>query len=466
MTPRTSPARQPARPSRKFRKRARGRRGGRTGRHLRRAVGRRLRCCVRAAGCVIPILHGCRAHASTNSGVAAPTAGDALDVRFGVRRYRASRRRARLLASRRALVAVARRGTTGRWVFVRSARTPTASPDAPSGALGASTPGPRLSSVVARTHRRVIVARAAASVLVTAAVDGADEDPSPSPGSQPSTSPSASSAASDTDAFRSNLLRVLGITDGVLGVAQDRVEMVMKQALPVMGGMASQNVRSTSPTPSWSVGSARVRRRRRHLIHAQFSVSGGPSGHLQRCAGHVRETHRRGTTAGGGRAAERGARHLPRARRPHGGVCRYHAPAMVPRLTSDPAVIAAAVPYLRVRLLAVPAVGINFAFRGFWNATQQPQIYMNTLLVMHFVNITVRIAHLRMPRRGHPGDGRRRRRHRYHRLRVGRDGAVRSNGVRARARHGLRRRARLRRLADAPLASRADLDHQRSSPRA
>ena len=32
------------------------------------------------------------------------------------------------------------------------------------------------------------------------------------------------------------------MTDGVLGVAQDRVEMVMKQALPVMGGMASQNV--------------------------------------------------------------------------------------------------------------------------------------------------------------------------------------------------------------------------------
>ena len=65
------------------------------------------------------------------------------------------------------------------------------------------------------------------------------------------------------------------------------------------------------------------------------------------------------------------------------------APDIVPRLTSDPAVIAAAVPYLRARLCAVPAVGINFAFRGFWNATQQPQIYMNTLLVMHAVNISL-----------------------------------------------------------------------------
>jgi MATE family multidrug resistance protein len=65
------------------------------------------------------------------------------------------------------------------------------------------------------------------------------------------------------------------------------------------------------------------------------------------------------------------------------------APSIVPRLTSDAAVIAFAVPYLKARLIAVPAVGVNFAFRGFWNAVQQPQIYMNTLLVMHFVNVTL-----------------------------------------------------------------------------
>ena len=41
---------------------------------------------------------------------------------------------------------------------------------------------------------------------------------------------------------KSRFLRSIGITNGVLGVSQDRVEMVAKQALPVMGGMASQNV--------------------------------------------------------------------------------------------------------------------------------------------------------------------------------------------------------------------------------
>jgi Na+-driven multidrug efflux pump len=59
------------------------------------------------------------------------------------------------------------------------------------------------------------------------------------------------------------------------------------------------------------------------------------------------------------------------------------------RCQSYPAVIVAAIPYLQARLCAVPAVGINFAFRGFWNAVQQPQIYMNTLLVMHAVNISL-----------------------------------------------------------------------------
>jgi MATE family multidrug resistance protein len=105
------------------------------------------------------------------------------------------------------------------------------------------------------------------------------------------------------------------------------------------------------------------------------------------------------------------------------------APSVVPTLTSDPAVVAAAVPYLRcvrctrvspvhrfqhliawvgpfqltdalfaygttlrARVCAVPAVGINFAFRGFWNAVQQPQIYMNTLLAMHAVNVSISLA--------------------------------------------------------------------------
>ena len=52
----------------------------------------------------------------------------------------------------------------------------------------------------------------------------------------------AAAAAGATPAKGPSTLRRMGVTNGLLGVSQERVEMVMKQALPVMGGMASQNV--------------------------------------------------------------------------------------------------------------------------------------------------------------------------------------------------------------------------------
>jgi multidrug resistance protein, MATE family len=58
-----------------------------------------------------------------------------------------------------------------------------------------------------------------------------------------------------------------------------------------------------------------------------------------------------------------------------------------PVLSPDPAVIAAGVPYLEARILAVVAVGMNFAFRGYWNGINLPRLYLRTLLVMHACNI-------------------------------------------------------------------------------
>ena len=204
-----------------------------------------------------------------------------------------------------------------------------------------------------------------------------------------SASASAASSTSSIDAPpSSSLLRALGVTDGVLGVAQDRVEMVMKQALPVMGGMASQNVLNVADSVMVgrlgtacvaSVGIASTLN-----FQCQAALQGISSGVQAMSARRIGEG-RSEIAAVPLNAALVACFFLgvPTA------LYFYHAaPTMIQRLTSDPAVIAAAVPYLRARLLAVPAVGVNFAFRGFWNATQQPQIYMNTLLVMHFVNVT------------------------------------------------------------------------------
>lgn len=63
------------------------------------------------------------------------------------------------------------------------------------------------------------------------------------------------------------------------------------------------------------------------------------------------------------------------------------APAAFPYLNSDPGVIAEGVPYLQIRLASMIAVGMNFSFRGYWSAIHMTGLYLRTLLVMHAINI-------------------------------------------------------------------------------
>ena len=56
-------------------------------------------------------------------------------------------------------------------------------------------------------------------------------------------------------------------------------------------------------------------------------------------------------------------------------------------LTEDPAVAELGAPYLQVRLLSMIAVGMNFSFRGYWSAVHMTGIYLRTLLIMHALNI-------------------------------------------------------------------------------
>lgn len=63
------------------------------------------------------------------------------------------------------------------------------------------------------------------------------------------------------------------------------------------------------------------------------------------------------------------------------------APEYFPWLTTDGAVVEQGVPYLRARLFAMAAMGMNFAFRGYWNAVDKSILYMRTLISMHVLNI-------------------------------------------------------------------------------
>ena len=63
------------------------------------------------------------------------------------------------------------------------------------------------------------------------------------------------------------------------------------------------------------------------------------------------------------------------------------APTAFEFLTDDPGVKELGVPYLQVRIVSMIAVGMNFSFRGYWSAIHMTGVYLRTLLIMHAINI-------------------------------------------------------------------------------
>ena len=85
------------------------------------------------------------------------------------------------------------------------------------------------------------------------------------------------------------------------------------------------------------------------------------------------------------------------------------APDLFPYLAPDPEVSEVGIPYLQARLLAMAAVGMNFAFRGYWNGVNQSKVYLRTLIVMHVINIVLNYGfiygNLGLPELGAVGAG-------------------------------------------------------------
>lgn len=82
----------------------------------------------------------------------------------------------------------------------------------------------------------------------------------------------------------------------------------------------------------------------------------------------------------------------------------FATPYFFPLLVDDPAVYELGIPYLRIRLLGMVAVAMNFAFRGYWNGVNLSRLYMGTLVVMHVTNVSVSwvliFGHFGMPELG------------------------------------------------------------------
>ena len=65
------------------------------------------------------------------------------------------------------------------------------------------------------------------------------------------------------------------------------------------------------------------------------------------------------------------------------------APAVYPYINDDPEIQALGIPYMQIRALGMVFVAANFAFRGYWNAIDMARLYMTTLISMHVINIVL-----------------------------------------------------------------------------
>jgi MATE family multidrug resistance protein len=170
-------------------------------------------------------------------------------------------------------------------------------------------------------------------------------------------------------------------------MSADRRRRILALALPIIGGMVSQNVLNLVDTamvgslgaPALAaVGVASI------LFFISSALITGISSAVQALASRrVGEGQPEEAAEGlwGGVA-------LSLAAGVPGAALLYAvAPALLELMVDDPAVLADAVPYYRVRLAALVSVGINFAFRGFWNGVDRPGLYLRTLLIMHVSNV-------------------------------------------------------------------------------
>jgi MATE family multidrug resistance protein len=73
-------------------------------------------------------------------------------------------------------------------------------------------------------------------------------------------------------------------------------------------------------------------------------------------------------------------------------LCYSFTPSFFSLISSDPEVTRIGVPFLRIRYLAVPVVGMLMAFKGFWAGVEKTKTYMLIILVMDCANIAVNYA--------------------------------------------------------------------------
>jgi len=192
-------------------------------------------------------------------------------------------------------------------------------------------------------------------------------------------------------------------------VTPERRTRILTLALPIIGGMVSQNVLNLVDTAMVGMLGAAALAAVGMASFANFMASAfitGLSAGVQAMAARRLGEGRGGETA---RPLNGGLILALGLAVPLSAILIVFAGDIFGFLVEDPEVVDQGVPYFRARLAAMAALGVNFAFRGFWNGVNMSKIYMRTLLVMHASNIVLNwvliFGHFGLPALGVAGAG-------------------------------------------------------------
>lgn len=192
-------------------------------------------------------------------------------------------------------------------------------------------------------------------------------------------------------------------------LSADRRRTIMALALPIVGGMTSQNILNLIDTAMvGALGPAALAAvgiggfANFMAIAAITGLSSGVQAIAARRTGEGRHEVSAWALNGGLLLAL--AIGLPLS------IFMFFAtPTFFPYLIDDPAVIPIGSEYLQMRLIGMIAVGMNFSFRGYWNGVNRSGLYMRTLLLMHAVNVVLNygliFGNLGLPEMGAAGAG-------------------------------------------------------------
>ena len=168
-----------------------------------------------------------------------------------------------------------------------------------------------------------------------------------------------------------------------------RIRRILPLALPIIGGMTSQNLLNLVDTAMVSrlgdAALASVGMASFALFMSSAFVTGLSAG-VQAMSARRHGEGRKTETAiplNGGLLVAAGVA-VPLV-----AVLYLAAPWIFSVLTPDAEVGRLATSYYQIRLWGIPAMGMNFAFRGYWNAVDRSGLYLRTILVMHVVNIVL-----------------------------------------------------------------------------